>query len=254
MLPAQNTRAPTQFAQVSIELNLQQAPKDATIGAHDTESTPCMKNYWMVRYHFSKGVGSLSYSLINAYYMKKNTNPFPDGFDFETFFILFYTMLYSKCRDHNRVWDIIQEAIEAYYKAYSNEPRKSSKEVRKLLLTIGHNLLARDWRKAQQHPRVDSIDDDDRFLVLEGSLFDADALIEAEEEELQKARMYATYDMACASLNPEFLITFKLRYEDGLSFEDIASRTDVDSNSARQRYFQARKHFQKYLGDFHDLI
>jgi RNA polymerase sigma-70 factor (ECF subfamily) len=106
------------------------------------------------------------------------------------------------------------------------------------LFRIAHNTALDALRRAR--PRVVPIDESGSYAAPELAADPAPDPVE--REALGKA-----IGAAMARLRPEFRAAVVLRYEDGLSFEEIGHVLGVPEATARSHVHRARKELSRYL-------
>lgn len=128
-------------------------------------------------------------------------------------------------------------AQEAFVKAYRNlSAFDTTRRLSSWLFRIAHNTALDALRRVRT--RVVPLDAPDSAADLEAP---------ADPDPVERRALADALDRAMARLRPEFRAAMTLRYDEGLSFEEIAHVMAIPEATARSHVHRARKELARYL-------
>lgn len=142
-------------------------------------------------------------------------------------------------------WALAEDlAQEAFVKAFRNlSAFDATRRLSSWLFRIAHNTAVDALRRAR--PSEISID-------VTGSAVDSDPAMPStpsEPDPVERAALGRALDDALYRLRPDFRAAVVLRYEEGLSFDEIGHILGVPEVTARSHVHRARKEMARYLTD-----
>lgn len=138
-------------------------------------------------------------------------------------------------------------AQEVFIKAYEGlSDFRGDASFSSWLYTIAVNRC-RDHVKSARQTRVERLDP--RSAKGDGAALQGMTTGQTPETELERRSRAVRLREALAELDPAYAVPFLLKYEHGLSYEELAERLDATAGALKVRVHRARKALRDLLGD-----
>jgi RNA polymerase sigma-70 factor (ECF subfamily) len=133
-------------------------------------------------------------------------------------------------------------AQDTFVKAYRHLAAFDTKRrLSSWLFRIAHNTAVDALRRARPpHVSIDAVDP-------RSGLMPAEPAVQPAPDHMEQEALGRAIEAAMAQLRPEFVAAIVLRYEEGLSFEEIGHVLGVPEATARSHVHRARKDLSRLL-------
>ena len=173
-----------------------------------------------------------------------------DAARFEALVLANEKAIYNLClRMLGNEQDALDASQEAFFKAYRNlESFRGDSRFSTWLYRLASNVCLDMLRRQPEEPIL-SADDDELFLRLRDSS-------PSPQEALERNELRRTVSKALSSLPADFRQAVVLRDVNGLSYEEIADVTGLETGTVKSRIFRGRKKLAAVLldsGNFREL-
>ena len=173
-----------------------------------------------------------------------------DAARFEELVLANEKAIYNLClRMLGNEQDALDASQEAFFKAYrSLESFRGDSRFSTWLYRLASNVCLDMLRRQPEEPTL-SADDDELFLRLRDSS-------PSPQEALERNELRRTVSKALSSLPADFRQAVVLRDVNGLSYEEIADVTGLETGTVKSRIFRGRKKLAAVLldsGNFREL-
>jgi RNA polymerase sigma-70 factor (ECF subfamily) len=153
-----------------------------------------------------------------------------------------YAMTVNMIHNEADAWDLAQDTFVKAWKALPKFQARSNFYT--WLYRISHNVTY-DWLRKRQN-RVEKSEFDDRIQSnqIDKSAPTAPRDIARPDEDAERSELKQSIRDAIAQLSPEHRTVILLKEVEGLSYGEIATRTECSTGTVMSRLFYARKNLQ----------
>lgn len=158
------------------------------------------------------------------------------------FYVMMYPMVYSYIKNHASVEDVIQDSfIKAVQKAEQLDELDSAEAwLRTLTRRNALNYLIR-YKKFSNELTAETA-----CHIRESSQAYVAASV---DEQIQTKLLIEAITEYTNRMNPNYRTALDLRWNHGLSYEEIANQMNISLSAVRQMLFRARNEIKKKLSD-----